>query len=82
VGNDKRFSVGIDGRSGTVPKGRLRNATRIQPSLRDLEGFALDPTLKRWAILMHPSGMENEILVALDKNVRAPGQEHRTAESV
>ena len=36
----QRFSVGIDGRSGTVPKGRLRNATRIQPSLRDLESFA------------------------------------------
>jgi hypothetical protein len=44
----QRFSVGIHGQSKKVPKGRLRNATGMQPSLRDLEGVTpFDPTLKR-----------------------------------
>jgi hypothetical protein len=53
----QRFSVGIEGRSWKVPKGRLRNATRIQPSLRDSESiYPVYPTLKRWAIVECPSG--------------------------
>jgi len=53
----QRFSVGIGGRNWKVPKGRLRNATRIQPSLRDSESIYLAyPTLKRWAIVECPSG--------------------------
>ena len=55
----------------------------IQPSLRDLGNpKSRSPTLKRWAILVCPSGTKvcpglarilwDQILAALDKNVRAP----------
>jgi hypothetical protein len=58
--NDKRFSVGIDGRSWKVPKGRLKNAARVQPSLRDSASvYPIYPTLKRWAIVECPSGTES-----------------------
>jgi hypothetical protein len=41
----------------------------LQPSLRDLcPAILAHPTLKRWAILGHPSGMRR--VKALDRNVR------------
>jgi hypothetical protein len=49
---------------GDSPEGTAEECHSIQSSLRDLEHYTLYPTLKRWAIVMHPSGMENEILVA------------------
>src|ERR1035437_1483464 len=70
-------------RGAQVPEGRLKPCAIRQPSLRDLSGYGRwFPTLKRWAIIGCPSGtltwpsftrpLWERILVALDKNVRAP----------
>src|ERR1035437_3015036 len=70
-------------RDAQVPKGRLKPWAIRQPSLRDLSCCGRwFPTLKRWAINACPSGTKtrpgfagilwDEILVALDRNVRAP----------
>jgi len=52
------FNIGKNQRNrGPVPKGRLSERTPFQPSLRDLMTSALiDPTLKRWAIVVCPTG--------------------------
>jgi hypothetical protein len=71
-------------REAKVPKGLLKPCTIYQPSLRDLSCRGLwFPTLKRWAIIVCPSGTKTwpgfagivwkQILAALDRNVRAPG---------
>jgi len=68
-------------RGAQVPKGRLKPRAIRQPSLRDLSDCGREfPTLKRWAIIACPSGTKTrpgfagilweQILVALDKNVR------------
>ena len=64
------FSIGDNDANIRVPKGRLNPTARNRPSLRDSGLTAVlpfNPTLKRWAILKHPCGMENEILVALNE---------------
>jgi len=56
----QRFSVGFGRQEERVPKGRLnRRTVPIVPSGLD-HGENRDPTLKRWAILKHPFGMELE----------------------
>ena len=70
-----------------VPKGRLKPCAIRQPSLRDLSCCGRwFPTLKRWAIIVCPSGtvtwpgfaglLWEQILAALDRNVRAPPRYH------
>jgi hypothetical protein len=74
---------GREFRGAQVPKGRLEPCTICQPSLRDLPYRGRwFPTLKRWATIVCPSGtvtwpgsaglLWEQILAALDKNVRAP----------
>jgi hypothetical protein len=48
---------------GESPEGTAEECYSIQPSLRDLKVYTLYPTLKRWAIVMYPSGMEKEVLM-------------------
>ena len=62
----QRFSVGLGRPLGSSPEGTADNAVLpAQPSLRDWS-FPLDghPTLKRWAIFKHPSGMTQEAVHA------------------
>ena len=74
---------GREFRGAQVPKGRLNPCAIHQPSLRDLSYRGRwFPTLKRWAIIVCPSGtvtwpgfvglLWEQILAALDRNVRAP----------
>jgi hypothetical protein len=65
-----------------VPKGRLKPAASAVPSGLGQSQISALPTLKRWAIVGCPYGtntypglvaiLEDQILAALDKNVRAP----------
>lgn len=54
----QRFSVGLGRLTGQVPKGRLKRPRSLlsRPFGTNL-ALPADPTLKRWAILTHPSGM-------------------------
>ena len=55
----QRFSVGLARITCQVPKGRLNRLFAVQPSLRDWRSPTTGyPTLKRWAIINHPSGMK------------------------
>src|SRR6266700_6211890 len=63
----QRFNVGTGAVRRTTPKGTaegIRAVSAVPSGLRHL--FTRYPTLKRWAIFKHPSGMKIEILVALD----------------
>jgi len=52
----RRFNAGFDAIRRRVPKGRLRQVPKIQPSLRDWWTTKSYPALKRRAILKYPSG--------------------------
>ena len=55
----QRFSVGSGHPPRFSPEGTAEPGARdVQPSLRDWSPLPTDyPTLKRWAIFKHPSGM-------------------------
>jgi hypothetical protein len=85
----QRFNVGGgECRGAQVPKGRLKPRAIRQSSLRDSScRRRWLPTLKRWAIIVCPSGtmiwpgfagfVWKQVLAALDENVRAPINSYR-----
>src|SRR6185369_16701034 len=55
----QRFNVGIAARWARSPEGTTEPHPECQSSLRDFNPLTITvPTLKRWAILGHPSGMK------------------------
>ena len=57
----QRFNPGCRCRARRVPKGRMKNNPLNRPFGTQTCRTAV-PALKRWAILVHPSGMEAPIL--------------------
>src|SRR5579859_3391768 len=66
----QRFNVGSGNRVDPSPAGTAENWYWGIDRPFGTHGFPTrNPTLKRWAILKHPSGMKTQILVALDSLV-------------
>ena len=58
----QRFNVGTGAQRNLSPVGTVDGSYGFQPSLWDLRNSALgNPTLKRWAIIKHPSGMKTRL---------------------